>query len=312
MPKSPPSSPRLDGARRKHKRDRINRRVFHWAVGCREDHPILKTTTGTWSSFGFDGHHRFGKGNTNDRPLDGFGDELAVWTTALSPAQILQQYAAGRLGSANVTQLITNGDVEGNNLANTSDWQPAGSANVPGWVFEAPAGTAAGVIGEARAEVNDDPGDDIAWVLMQHGGARAGQAIGEVSDLLGETLSISYQMTRRSNESTDLNHQLSLIAGTDSTFVGGDVLASLTDRSSLTNNDYIKRFDQELTAAGATGFDTLWLVFERTTANQLMLDDVSAFRTVPESTDIPEPATMALLGLAACGLGGYVRRRRRA
>ena len=28
--------------------------------------------------------------------------------------------------------------------------------------------------------------------------------------------------------------------------------------------------------------------------------------------DIPEPATMALLGLAACGLGGYVRRRRTA
>jgi hypothetical protein len=28
--------------------------------------------------------------------------------------------------------------------------------------------------------------------------------------------------------------------------------------------------------------------------------------------DIPEPATMALLGLAVCGLGGYVRRRRKA
>ena len=28
--------------------------------------------------------------------------------------------------------------------------------------------------------------------------------------------------------------------------------------------------------------------------------------------DIPEPATLGLLSLAACGLGGYVRRRRKA
>ena len=31
-----------------------------------------------------------------------------------------------------------------------------------------------------------------------------------------------------------------------------------------------------------------------------------------EAARVPEPATMALLGMAACGLGGYVRRRRKA
>ncbi len=40
-----------------------------------------------------------------------------------------------------------------------------------------------------------------------------------------------------------------------------------------------------------------------------LLDTVSLNGAVVE---IPEPATMALLGLAACGLGGYVRRRRKA
>ena len=43
-----------------------------------------------------------------------------------------------------------------------------------------------------------------------------------------------------------------------------------------------------------------------------MLDEISINGRVGGAGDIPEPATLALLSLAAAGLGGYVRRRRKA
>ena len=47
--------------------------------------------------------------------------------------------------------------------------------------------------------------------------------------------------------------------------------------------------------------------------NELSASDVrTLFDGGPLAGEIPEPATMCALGLAACGLGGYVRRRRKA
>ena len=46
------------------------------------------------------------------------------------------------------------------------------------------------------------------------------------------------------------------------------------------------------------------------TPNKWMLDEITVHGN--EVVEVPEPATLALMGLAAAGLGGYVRRRRKA
>ena len=46
------------------------------------------------------------------------------------------------------------------------------------------------------------------------------------------------------------------------------------------------------------------------TSSEMPIHAMSGILQAPQPEDvIPKPATVAMLGLAACGLGGYVRRR---
>ena len=60
---------------------------------------------------------------------------------------------------------------------------------------------------------------------------------------------------------------------------------------------------------------TVSFIWNTNTSGAIDLDTIQVYGTagpVGSGAVIPEPATMALCGLAACGLGGYVRRRRKA
>ena len=69
--------------------------------------------------------------------------------------------------------------------------------------------------------------------------------------------------------------------------------------------------DASTFTAGTEG-GLLSVKIESTGSRGIYFDNVMLTFAGPQAEDVPEPATMAALGLAVAGLGGYVRKRRRA
>ena len=209
--------------------------------------------------------------------------------------------------------LISNGSFETNSLANTNAQGPAAT----GWVGVGGTGGTLFTLGEDRGSTPNTPFGSF-WGRPQGNTAQLGQAIGSVADLLDRPIDVSYILSRRLNEADDIDHSITLIAGTASTFAGGDVLGTtsvIADLSGTTFNmdgvdTSVEAFTTNVVASGSTTNTTLWLVVENDTTGQLFVDNVTA--NLVATLTAPEPSAFILAAVGLIGAAGLTRRRRRA
>ena len=215
--------------------------------------------------------------------------------------------------------LITNGDMENNTLVNSSDTQTTLPA---GWIQATGVSGTVAVIGEDRLLVSDDttaPGH-ISWLHLQGINNEAGQDIGSVSSLLGRTLEISYDITRRNNEGDNWNHRVRLYAGDSGYAASSDTAdpdADLMDAflaeavvtlsgDSSAGEVITNTLELTLPDSYTGSLDNVFLSFKNRAGGnaQLHFDDVSASANI-----IPEPTSVAIWSLIGLGLCGAACRR---
>ena len=102
------------------------------------------------------------------------------------------------------------------------------------------------------------------------------------------------------------------VAGADGIFPGAPLIADAT----LTLGNPGGSISAQVQALTATGVQFVRFrvdsTFPQATGDVAGLSEVRFESAAASASDIPEPATLALLGLAVTGLGGYIRRRRTA
>ncbi len=205
----------------------------------------------------------------------GFMDEFALFDVEMNGWQAASIAAGLDFTSAMTAPSITNGDMEDNTLDNSGgqDYDTVPTA----WLRDQDGSTNwAWTIGDTRAGVTADEDPDFCWAVLQGPGARIGQTLGTVTGLT-EAIDVAYNLSQRYG-GLALDHKISLIASSNTTYIGGDVLATLTiTTEDLSVGNTVRAFKKRMTPSGTTSQTNLWLVFEGLLGGTaaLLVDDIA-------------------------------------
>ena len=210
--------------------------------------------------------------------------------TFLSEVSLTGELAAGAASPVDVSSYAYDGAGQG---ATPSSFPDTGTAELTNGVFP---GTTA--FGDGQwVGFRDDPADD-------------GTAHPQVTFDLGEVLFLS---------DVEIAYLHSTTQAGGSITAPEEVLVSVSDDGSVFSTpvslggfDHSAGDEIRLALLDLPGLSGRYARLEFLNSSQwTFLAEVSFTSTAPAATEIPEPASVALVGLAVAGLGAYARRRRR-